>query len=73
MATATVEVEVDVDMENFKTEDLVSELIERGYTVIEEQENLGETIETDIRGCTIQANGKIYRYDGMLRITVGCD
>lgn len=70
MAIATVEVEIDVDLETFETNDLINELDDRGYMVSKEQEILSETIETDIRGCTIQANGRTYNFSGMLKITV---
>lgn len=60
---------VEVYLEEFETEDLIEELEERGYLVAK-QEHLIETIEIDIRGCEIRANGEVYRFGGMIKITV---
>lgn len=70
----TITAEVDIDLEDYLEEfddlELITELRDRGYTVLENEEHVSKTIETDICGCKIVANGETFEFDGLTTIVV---
>ncbi|WP_110955194.1 hypothetical protein [Anaerosinus massiliensis] len=70
----TITAEVDIDLEDYLEEfddlELITELRDRGYTVLENEEHVSKTIEADIRGCKIKANGETFEFDGLTTIVV---
>lgn len=72
MAQAMREIEFEIDPDDFETDELIKELEYRGYTVLKGDCST-ETIETDIRGAQIEANGGTYSFGGCVKIVVGRD